>query len=147
MKKRITAMLLMCAMVVSLMSTTAFAAVVDDGETFTGVETEEAVTPRIGPTTITRELKTNEWTLLYSDGNWFNAVAKITNEKGNPGKITVKVEAIDKDGVLRIVDPGFDVEANDIPKKSNVIPSTYVTYYVYAKATTVAGNYTITYSD
>ena len=41
MKKRITAMLLMCAMVISLLSMTAFAAAADNGGAFTG--NEEAV--------------------------------------------------------------------------------------------------------
>lgn len=51
---------------------------------------------RLPMTETSRNLDTKSWTTLYSDNNWLNEIATITNKMGNPGSIYVRVVAYDK---------------------------------------------------
>lgn len=88
--------------------------------------------------------KTTTWVKLYSDDNWTDVEALITNNAGNPGSIAVKIEA---DSGGQTVSVGSKTIAVDTTWTSPTIASSYGEYTVYAKASSMKGTYSITCDD
>lgn len=149
MKKRITAMILMGMMVVSLLSTSALAMNVEEGSPNVAEDAGE-ITPRLTETTVSKYLTTDSWTELFTDGNIFNEIVTITNNAENPGSIYIKITAkTNKGRVDRLVDTQLTDEplAAGFPYNSPIIASSYSSYTVYLKAVDTRGSYSITYDD
>lgn len=150
MKKRITAMILMGMMVVSLLSTSAFAMNVEEGSPNVVAEDVGEITPRLPETTVSKNLTPDSWTELYTDGNIFDEIVTITNNAENPGSIYIKITAKTNNGrVDRLVNTQLTDEplAAGFPYNSPIIANSYSSYTVYLKAVDTRGSYSITYKD
>ena len=98
-------------------------------------------------TETSRNLDTKSWTTLYSDNNWFNEIATITNKMGNPGSIYVRVVAYDKNKTAHTIvskSPEIGVGAS---YETPVIDKDYAKYTVSIMAASKDGTYSIRYHD
>lgn len=102
---------------------------------------------RLPMTETSRNLDTKSWTTLYSDNNWFNEIATITNKMGNPGSIYVRVVAYDKNKTAHTIvskSPEIGVGAS---YETPVIDRDYTKYTVSIMAASEDGTYSIRYHD
>ena len=102
---------------------------------------------RLPMTETSRNLDTKSWTTLYSDNNWFNEIATITNKMGNPGSIYVRVVAYDKNKTAHTIvskSPEIGVGAS---YETPVIDKDYAKYTVSIMAASTDGTYSIRYHD
>lgn len=151
MMKKVTRLLsLVMTVCMSLsLSVPAFAASAEDAQNASvGTIIYDSESPRRLPVTTTRlYLSTSSWATLYSDNNWLNEVATITNNLGNPGSIYVKVVAYDKDDTKHTIvskSPEIGVGAS---YETPVIDKDYAKYTVSIMAASKAGTYSIRYHD
>lgn len=110
-----------------------------------GIISVASATPRLSSTTVRKSLTTDAWTLLYSDNNWLDARAQVTNNSGNTGSIIVRVVTVE-DGQKDIFDTSVAVAAG-LTYTSPKIASSYDQYLIYVKAASKAGSFSITYDD
>lgn len=92
-------------------------------------------------------LYTDSWTTLYSDNNWLDEIATITNKLGNPGSIYVRVVAYDKNDKEHTIvstSPEIGVGAS---YETPIIDKDYAKYTVSIMAASKAGTYFIRYHD
>lgn len=102
---------------------------------------------RLPMTETSRNLDTKSWTTLYSDNNWLNEIATITNKMGNPGSIYVRVVAYDKNKTAHTIvskSPEIGVGAS---YETPVIDKDYAKYTVSIMAASTDGTYSIRYHD
>ena len=102
---------------------------------------------RLPMTETSRNLDTKSWTTLYSDNNWLNEIATITNKMGNPGSIYVRVVAYDKNKTAHTIvskSPEIGVGAS---YETPVIDKDYAKYTVSIMAASEDGTYSIRYHD
>ena len=102
---------------------------------------------RLPMTETSRNLDTKSWTTLYSDNNWLNEIATITNKMGNPGSIYVRVVAYDKNKTAHTIvskSPEIGVGAS---YETPVIDKDYAKYTVSIMAASADGTYSIRYHD
>ncbi len=113
----------------------------EDGTTATLSPVSEDIPELYLNKTKTLDLTTSSWTKVVSDEPWWTVNLKVTNKKGNPGSIDIKVVT---DYAADNVHYYYGLPVNYNTTLKLATPSYYT---VYVRASDTSGEYTIKVND